>query len=60
MIRDKQIILDMKQKLAGKFASINHAGVVDAVNFLDISNEEDEMQIRRDVFEKINALINFI
>ncbi|MCD7893116.1 MAG: hypothetical protein LUG60_05365 [Erysipelotrichaceae bacterium] len=59
-VRDRQIILDMKQKLAGKFASMNHAGVVDVVNFMDIDDEEYALYLKKDVYSLINMFIRVI
>ncbi len=50
----------MKYKLAGKFASINHAGVVDAVNFMDIDDEEYAMYLKKDVCSLLNMFIQEI
>lgn len=57
---DSPIILDMLNKLEGKFASINHAGPVDIANFEDVADTEDDEFLRRDAYEQIQALIRGI
>ena len=55
--KDSKIILEMKEKLAEKFASPNHAGPVDVASFLDLEDEEEIAFIKRDAFEQMQALI---
>lgn len=57
---DRNIIKDMIEKLEGKFASENHAGPVDVVNFEDILDEEEAEIIRRDAYEQVQALLRGI
>ena len=57
-VSDKQIVRDMKENLAEKFASVDHAGPQDIVNFLE--EEEDAEFIKRDAYEQIQALLKFI
>ncbi len=54
-VKDLQIIKDMKEKLADKFASINHAGPIDVADFME--NEDDRDGIIRDAYEQLQALI---
>ena len=59
-VRDRKIVLEMKDKLAGKFASAEHAGPKDVSDFLDLEDEEDIEIIKRDAYEQIQALLNLI
>lgn len=38
-VREKKLVTEEKEKLAGKFASENHAGPKDVVDFLDLDDE---------------------
>lgn len=58
--KDSKIILQMKEKLAEKFASPNHAGPADVAAFLDLEDEEEIAFIKRDAFEQMQALIKSI
>lgn len=57
---DKQIVLDMKQKLNEKFASKEHSGPNDVADFMDILDEEDFEMIKRDAYEQVQALLQLI
>lgn len=57
---DKQIVLDMKQKLTEKFASKEHSGPNDVADFMDILDEEDFEMIKRDAYEQVQALLQLI
>ena len=59
-IPERKIVLHMKEKLAGKFASINHAGPKDVTDFLDLEDEEEIEMIKRDAYEQVQALLNFL
>ena len=59
-VRDKQIVIDMKEKLSAKFASENHAGPKDVSDFMDLVDEEEIELIRRDAYEQVSALIEKI
>ena len=37
----------MKEKLAGKFASADHAGPKDVADFLELSDDEDMAMIKK-------------
>ena len=50
----------MKEKLAGKFASADHAGPKDVADFLELSDDEDMAMIKRDAYEQVQALLNLI
>ena len=58
--KDSKIILEMKEKLAEKFASPNHAGPADVAAFLDLDDEEEIAFTKRDASEQMQALINMI
>ena len=55
-VKSLGIIREMKDKLAEKYASVNHAGPVDVAEFMEVAGEEAEF-IRRDAFEQIQILI---
>lgn len=59
-VADKNLVLEMKNKLAGKFASANHAGPKDVSDFLDLEDEEEIEIIKRDAFEQVQALLSLI
>ena len=59
-VRNKQIVIDMKEKLSDKFASEKHAGPKDVSDFMDLADEEEIELIRRDAYEQISALIEKI
>lgn len=53
----KELVQKMKDKLQEKFASINHAGPVDIVSFLGISDEEEIARVKQDAYQKVKYLI---
>lgn len=57
---EKEIVLNMKEKLQDKFASENHAGPKDVVDFLDLIDEEECEMTKRDAYEQIQALLRMI
>lgn len=57
---DKQIVLDMKQKLNEKFASKDHSGPNDVADFMDLLSEEDFEMIKRDAYEQVQTLLQLI
>ena len=57
---DKQIVLDMKQKLNEKFASTEHSGPNDVADFMDLLDEEDFEMIKRDAYEQVQTLLQLI
>jgi len=59
-VRNKQILIDMKEKLSDKFASEKHAGPKDVSDFMDLADEEEIELIRRDAYEQVSALIEKI
>ena len=54
----KELVQKMKEKLQEKFASIDHAGPVDIVSFLGITDEDEVDRIKQDAYQKINYLIS--
>lgn len=59
-VRDKNIVKEAKDKLAGKFASENHAGPKDVADFMDLEDEESIEMTKRDAYEQVQALLNLI
>ena len=59
-VRDKNIVIEAKEKLAGKFASENHVGPKDVAYFMDLEDEESIEMTKRDVYEQVQALLNLI
>lgn len=57
---NRKLVLEMKEKLAGKFASADHAGPKDVADFLGLDDEEDIALIKRDAYEQIQALLNLV
>lgn len=57
---NKKLVQEMKEKLAGKFASADHAGPKDVADFLGLDDEEDIALIKRDAYEQIQALLNLV
>ena len=51
---------EMQEKLAGKFASVDHAGPKDVADFLELDDDEDSELIKRDAYEQIQTLLNLI
>lgn len=51
---------EMREKLAGKFASTGHAGPKDVADFLELEDDEDIELIKRDACEQVQALLNLI
>ena len=54
--REKELIQEMCKKLKEKFASVEHAGPVDIVAFLNIEDGEEEMRIKQDAYQKVKYL----
>ena len=50
----------MKEKLSGKFASVDHAGPKDVADFLGLEDDEDVELIKRDAYEQVQALLNLV
>lgn len=54
----KELVQQMKEKLQEKFASVDHAGPVDIVSFLAITNEDESSRIKQDAYQKIKFLVD--
>lgn len=59
-VENRKLVQEMKEKLAGKFASVNHAGPKDVADFLGLDDEENMMLVKRDAYEQVQALLNLI
>lgn len=59
-VENRKLVQEMKEKLTGKFASADHAGPKDVVDFLGLDDDEEIEMIKRDVFEQIQALLRLI
>lgn len=57
---NRKLVQEMKEKLAGKFASADHAGPKDVADFLGLDDDEDIALIKRDAYEQIQALLNLV
>ena len=57
---NNKLVLEMKEKLKGKFATYNHAGPQDIVDFMGLMDDDEIEMIKRDSYEQIQALINLI
>ena len=55
--KDKGLIKSTCEKLSEKFASPNHSGSVDIVNFMNIVDDEESEQIKQDAYQKIKFLV---
>ena len=56
-VRTHGLVREMCEKLMEKFASPEHAGPRDVAEFLDIHDEEEAAQLRRDAYERIRQLV---
>lgn len=54
---NKELIKDMCAKLNEKFETSNHAGPVDVVKFMGLTDEEEAERIKQDVYQKIHYLV---
>ena len=59
-VRTHGLVREMCEILKEKFASPEHAGPRDVVAFLDIHDEEESEQLRRDAYERINQFLESI
>ena len=55
-----KLVQEMKEKLAGKFASPDHAGPKDIVDFLGLTDEDEIEMTKRDAYEHMQALVRLI
>lgn len=56
--RDAGLVKEMRNKLAEKFASPDHAGPTDIVTFLDIQDREEAEQIKQDAYQRMKYLLD--
>lgn len=59
-VENRRLVQEMKEKLAGKFASVDHAGPKDVVDFLGLEDDEDIEVVKRDACEQVQALLNLV
>ncbi len=59
-VENRKLVQEMKEKLTGKFASVDHAGPKDVVDFLGLYDDEDIALIKRDAYEQVQALLKFV
>ena len=57
---DNKLVQEMKEKLAGKFASPDHAGPKDIADFLGLTDDDEIEMTKRDAYEQIQALVRLI
>ena len=55
-----KLVHEMQEKLAGKFASPDHADSKDIADFLGLMNENEIEITKRDAYEQMQALIDLI
>jgi hypothetical protein len=56
--KNKTLMKETCEKLSEKFASPNHAGPIDIVNFLGIWDDEEAEQIKQDAYQKVKYLVD--
>lgn len=59
-VRDRPIVLEMKEKLYDKFQTENHSGPKDVSDFMDLIDDDEISMVKRDAHERIMALIEKI
>ena len=59
-VLNRALVIEMKEKLADKFASEKHAGPKDVTDFMDLLDEEEIELTRRDAHEQIMAFVEKI
>ena len=57
---NRKLVQEMKEKLSGKFASVDHAGPKDVADFIGLEDDEDVELIKRDAYEQVQALLNLV
>ena len=55
---EKELVQTMCQKLDEKFASVQHAGPMDVVAFLGLTDEEERDRIKQDAYQKVHYLVS--
>lgn len=59
-VKNRKAVQEMKEKLAGKFASADYAGSKDVADFLGLDDDEDIELIKRDAYEQVQALLDLV
>lgn len=59
-VSERNLVVEMKEKLKGKFASELHAGPKDVADFLDLEDEEEIEIVKRDAYEQVQVLLQLI
>lgn len=59
-VKEQKLVTEAKEKLAGKFASENHAGPRDVAVFLDLEDDDSIEMAKRDAYEQVQALLSLI
>jgi hypothetical protein len=54
------LVIEMLQKLKEKFLSPEHSGPADIVSFLELYDEEEIEMHKRDAFEQVSSMIEFL
>lgn len=57
---NNKLVQEMKEKIAGKFASPDHAGPKDIADFLGLTDEDEIEMTKRDAYEQMQALVRLI
>ena len=58
--KGNKLVQNMANKLYEKFKSPDHAGPVDIVSFMDLTDEEDIERIKQDAYQRVKLLIDTI
>ena len=58
--RDAELVKQMCERLADKFASPEHAGPLDIVSFMEIRDPEERNRIKQDAYQKVNYLVEHL
>lgn len=56
--RNAGLVQEMRNKLAEKFASPDHAGPTDIVSFLDIHDVEEGARVKQDAYQRVKYLLD--
>lgn len=57
---NNKLVQEMKEKIAGKFASPDHVGPKDIADFLGLTDEDEIEMTKRDAYEQMQALVRLI
>lgn len=56
-VSDRNLVIEMKERLNSNFASELHAGSKDVTDLLDLEDDEEIEMIKREAYEQVNPLI---